>query len=170
MSMDTSKLRVMASILVSLAAPVGALATVALAVPGEARAEVKKAACKVYAVAASKDAAKQRIPKELEVISSQLQDDQFAAFRSFRLLEDKTLRIAPNAPGKAKLKSGHGIALDLLGGDDKRLKLHATLTGRDGSSKLVSTDYTIENNGVLMIGGVAHEGGKLFFAIQCAAR
>ncbi|MCA9708665.1 MAG: hypothetical protein KDK70_22645, partial [Myxococcales bacterium] len=98
----------------------------------------------------------------------QLRDDQFAAYRSFRLIEQKALDLDLGKKAEVKFRSGNRLALSLMGNDDTRLKLHADLSSRDGKKSLLGTDYSMEDGGVLMIGAGKFEDGKLFFAIQCA--
>lgn len=134
--------------------------------PDVARAEVKAVACKVTAFLAQKDG-DGTIPTDLKFLEEQLRDDQFAAFKGFRLLETKALRLGLEKPGLAALKSGFQLKLSLLGEDGAKLKLHANLLAPGRDSPLVDTDYSIDDNGLLLVGGVRHEGGKIFFAIQC---
>ena len=136
--------------------------------PDVARAEVKAVACKVTAFLAQKDG--DGIPKDLKFLEEQLRDDQFAAFKGFRLLETKALRLGIEKPGLAALKSGYQLKLSLLGDDGAKLKLHANLLAPGRESPLVDTDYSIDDNGLLLVGGVRHEDGKIFFAIQCGTQ
>lgn len=135
-------------------------------VPNVARAEVRTVACKVTAFLAQKDG-DGTIPEDLKFLDEQLRDDSFAAFKGFRLLETKSLRLAVDKPGLAALKSGFQLKLSLLGEDSKKLKLHANLLAPGRAAPLVDTDYTIDDNGLLLVGGVRHLEGKIFFAIQC---
>jgi hypothetical protein len=164
------KSRLLASALVAVLAPTAVGAT--YTVPLEARAaEVKEAKCQVHAVLASKDG-DGGIPEKLRFLEAQLKDDEFAAYKSFHLVEQKALTIKLDTPSEVTLTTGNRLGLSLLGNDDTRLKLHADLSSRDGSKSLISTDYSMEDAGVLMIraGSYTHEtiSGKLFFAIQCA--
>ncbi len=136
-------------------------------VPGVVRADVKQAACKVHAVLAQREG-DGKVPANLKFLEEQLADDQFAAFKSFRLLEAKSLKLEIGVPATAGMKTGHKLELELLGGANGRLELHAKLRGASSDKPLVSTDYTIDNKGVLIVGGVRHDQGKLFFAIQCS--
>ena len=139
-----------------------------LAAPQQAEA-ASKANCRVHAVLASKEG-DGSIPKSLEFLRSTLQDDQFAAYKSFHLVDKKTLKLAGDTVSDAKFSSGHKLGLKLLEGGDK-LKLHLELSGRDGKKNLVKTNYSIESGGLFMIGAGNFEkgeiAGKLFFAIQC---
>ncbi len=134
----------------------------------EVRAEVKSAACKVTAFLASKDG-DGSIPADLEFLKEQLQDDQFAAFKGFRLLESRTLKLGLDKPAVAALQSGFNLRLSLLGEESTKLKLHANLTAPARDKPLVDTAYKIDNNGLLLVGGVRHLEGKVFFAIHCRA-
>jgi hypothetical protein len=165
------KSRLLASALVAVLAPTAVLAT--FVAPLEARAAtVKGATCQVHAVLASKKEGDGGIPEKLRFLETQLKDDEFAAYKSFHLVEQKALTIKLNMPSEVTLTTGNRLSLSLLGNDDTRLKLHADLSSRDGSKSLLSTDYSMEDAGVLMIraGSYTHGdiAGKLFFAIQCA--
>ena len=129
-------------------------------------AEVQAVACKVTAVLVQKDG-DGTIPADLKFLEEQLRDDQFAAFKGFRLLETKSLRLGIDKPAQAALKSGFQLKLSLLGEDSNKLKLHANLLAPGRDAPLIDTDYAIDNNGLLLVGGVRHLDGKIFFAIQC---
>ncbi|MCY1006323.1 hypothetical protein OV079_12280 [Nannocystis pusilla] len=131
-----------------------------------AHAEVKTVACKVTAFLVQKDG-DGIIPAELKFLEEQLHDDSFAAFKGFRLLETKALRLGVDKPGLAALKSGFQLKLSLLGEVNSKLKLHANLLAPGRDAPLVDTDYAIDDNGLLLVGGVRHLEGKIFFAIQC---
>ncbi len=134
--------------------------------PAVADAAVDKANCRVNSVLASKAEAKPRIPAELEFLREQLENDRFAAYKSFKLLEKKDFKLSLNKLSAGKLKSGHEFGFKLLGGDEKRLQIHASLTSK-GGKKLLDTDYAIEDNGLILVGGGNHPDGKIIFAIQC---
>lgn len=145
--------------------PALVIASVAI-VPAEVHAEIKAAACKVTAFLATKDG-DGTIPADLQFLEEQLRDDQFAAFKGFRLLEAKTLKLGLNLPSTAELQSGFKLKLNLLGDEDQKLKLHANLLAPNRDKPLVDTAYKIDDNGLLLVGGVRHLDGKLFFAIHC---
>jgi len=173
--------RRLASALAAVLAP-AALFTAAVApasveaAPTET-APASKAQCQAHAVLATKDG-DGTIPSELKFLEEQLKDDQFAAYKGFRLLEQKALELAmgtPTTPTTAttvRFTSGNRLSLSLLGSSDTHLKLRADLSSRDGKKSLLGTDYSIEDAGVLMIGAGKYtfekQDGKLFFAIQCA--
>ncbi len=164
------KTRLFAPLLASVLAPVLASSTAFAAAP-VADAAVTKASCQLHSVLLSKDG-DGTIPKELEFLRSTFETDEFAAYKGFHLLERKTMKLALDAKSDTSFKTGHKLGLTLLGGDDKRIKLHAELSSRDGSKTLMSTDYAIDNSGVLMIGAGSYSddkrSGKAFFAISCS--
>lgn len=147
-----------------------ALVTPALAHAAPAK-TVEKAECQVHTVLASKEGDK-GIPKDLEFLRSHLSADEFAIYKSFYLVEQKAFPIKLGEATQVKFGSGHRLGLSLLGGDAKRIKLHAKLTGRDGAKQLLAMEYSIDHAGALLISAGKHEHnkvpGKLFFAIQCA--
>lgn len=159
--------------LVGLLGPLAAVAAVgeSSVARAAAPAKVATASCQVHAVLASKDG-DGSIPKNLAFLRDTLRDDQFAAYKSFHLVDQKRLSFPEGGQADSKLSSGHVVALKWLGGDEKRMRLHLELRGRDGASKLVSTDYSIEDHGLFMIQAGEHKQGevkgKLFFAVQCA--
>ncbi|MCY0985907.1 hypothetical protein OV203_02120 [Nannocystis sp. ILAH1] len=156
--------RLLATSVVAVLLP-GVVGSVYL-VPDVAHAEVKTVACKVTAFLVQKDG-DGIIPADLKFLEEQLQDDSFAAFKGFRLLETKALRLGVDKPGLAALKSGFQLKLSLLGEVNSKLKLHANLLAPGRDAPLVDTDYAIDDNGLLLVGGVRHLEGKIFFAIQC---
>ncbi len=157
--------RILAPALSAFLLPALALGGLSLASP-EVRAEVKSAACKVTAFLASKDG-DGSIPEDLKFLEEQLRDDQFAAFKGFRLLEAKTLKLGLDKAAVAALQSSFTLRLSLLGEEETKLKLHANLMAAGRDKPLVDTAYKIDNNGVLLVGGTRHLDGKVFFAIHC---
>ena len=164
------KTRLLAPILASVLAPTIA-ATAVLAAPGVADAAVSKANCQVHSVLLSKEG-DGTIPKDLEFLRSTFATDEFAWAKGFFLLERKTLKLKLDTPSDTTFKTGNKLGLTLLGGGDKRIKLHAELSSRDGSKVLLATDYEIDDNGSLMISAGNYSddtrSGKAFFAISCA--
>ena len=150
-----------ASSLLPLATVSGAL--LLAPVQAQAQAETASATCEIHTVLAMKTG--DGIPDELGFLAGQLRDDQFAAFKGFRLLETKSLKLKLGETGAATMTSGHQLKLQLLDTESSKLKLHAVLAS--GEKVLVDTDYRIESNGILLIGGVRHPDGKVFFAIRC---
>jgi hypothetical protein len=131
--------------------------------------ESQSADCKVHAVLASKEG-DGGIPKNLEFLASELRSDQFAAYRTFRLLDQRALAIDRDAVKEARLDSGHRVGLKLLGGEIERPKVHVTVHKKDDDKSLVSADYTIASSGFLLLAGFKHAEGMVIMAIQCKAK
>lgn len=173
MKYATMKNKLLASVLGGVLAPAAALAMV-VTLPATAQAgakEVKKARCDVHAVLAAKEG-DGSIPPNLQFLEARLREDDFAAYKSFKLVEKKSARATLDKAAEFSFSSGNRLTLGLLGSEDTRLKLRASLFSSDGEKKLLSTDYSIVDGGVLMLGGVEYTDkdttGKLFFAVQCA--
>lgn len=138
--------------------------------PTEARADAKSATCRVNAVLARKVQDGPRIPKNLAFMAKELESDEFAAYKSFKLLDAENYQLEAGKKLERGLKSGHRVGLELLGGDAKKSKFNVTITKPGASKALLSTIYGIKNNGILIVGGLKHEDGRLLFAIQCTSK
>ena len=174
MKYGTIKNKLVSSIVAAALAPAIALGAFYFGAEGVVQAAGAKANCQVHAVLASKEG-EGKLPKSLEFLRTTLEDDQFAAYKSFHLVDKKTLKLVGSKTGNAQFNSGHKLGLTLLEGDaNPKLKLRLELSGRDGESNLLKTDYSIEDNGLVMIAAGKHThadvDGKLFFAIQCASK
>lgn len=163
------KNRLLTTVLAAGLVPVSAFAGV-FSLATAADAAVTKASCQVNAVLLKKEG-DGTIPPELEFLKPTLETEEFENYKGYELIERKALKLALDTKSEATFTIGHRVGLTLLGGDAARLKLHADLSSRDGTKSLLSTDYSINNNGLLMIGAGAYSdekrSGKLFFAIQC---
>jgi len=169
MTHRSMKNRLLGSMLASVMVPSLALGAAALH-PALAHAEVNKAKCKYSAVFLAKEG-DGKIPAELEFLRPQLESDEFAVYKYYQLVDEKTLKLKLETPSEATFKTGHKLKLTLRGGDDKKLKLHADLSSRDGTKSLVGTEYSIEDDALLMFRvGKYTEGertGTLVFVGQC---
>lgn len=161
--------RFLASLLAGVLAPAAALGAIAVTA-STAEAATKKARCDVHAVLASKDG-DSGIPPKLEFLQQQLSADDFAAYKSFFLVEKQTAKATLKEAAEFKFKSGNQLSLSLLGDDGAKLKLHAKLLGRDGETSLLNMDYSVVPKGVMIVAGgeYEHSGkkGRLFLAWQC---
>ncbi len=153
------------------AAPAAHAAPAALSEKGEKAA--KKGVCKVHAVLASKEG-DGTIPKNLEFMKEWLTDEPYDRYKSFHLLGSKKADVVLGKAAQTDFKTGHKMTLSLLGGDEKKLRLHLDLTHRDGKKNLVAMDYSIEDNGLFFVqGGEQKLGdvtGTMLWAIQCERR
>ena len=175
--------RLLAPIFASSLMPVGLTVAALVLAPVEARAEVTSAECQIHAVLATKSG-DGTIPADLGFLAEQLRDDQFAAFKGFRLLESKSLKLNIGEPGSATMKSGHQLKLSLLGAEASKLRLHATLASGEKVLVVSNTSgarletYTIAgprgSGGICVNGAAAHrigpEIGALDFVSHCYLR
>lgn len=120
----------------------------------------EKGVCKVHAVLASKEG-DGKIPKNLEFMKEWLTDEPYDRYKSFHLLGSKKADVVLGKATQTEFKTGHKMKLSLLGGDEKKLKLHLDLTHRDGKKNLVAMDYSIEDNGLFFVQGGEHAFGEV---------
>ena len=142
--------------------------TVALATPSSASAkEMTAAECKVHTVLASKTPAAERIPGRLSFLKAELKGDQFAAYKSFKLLSSVDFSLKGDKQVNREAGGGHRVGLRLRGGSLERPKLHIEVAAADKAKPLVSADYSVTSGSFLLLAGFRHPDGKLVFAIQC---
>ncbi len=142
--------------------------TAAVAAPSVAQAAEVDAECQVHSVLAMKTG-DGTIPEDLKFLADLLKADQFAAYKSFRLLESKQLAFKLNNPASTTMTTGHKLTLEYLGSEaeNTKLKLRAKLSARSGEGSLVDTRLHLPNNGIVLFGGVRHDDGRVVFAIHC---
>ena len=133
----------------------------------KAPAPTLEATCRCYAVIASKNAASARVPSELAFMAADLNDDQFAAYKSFRLLEQKELKLHGSAVQAVGFSTKHRLELKLIEREDSRFKLHVNLLEAGGARPMVNLDAWIRKDGLLMFVGGSYQGDKLIFATRC---
>ena len=143
-------------------------ASAVLTVPKMAQAgdEANSASCRVNAVLASKGGGG-GIPSELSFLKKELSSDQFAAYKSFKLLDAQDYALKLQKLESKAVDSGHKVGLKLLGGELARPRVQVVVEGKNRDRALVSADYTIKSNGFLLLAGFKHPDGKIIFAIQC---
>jgi hypothetical protein len=139
-------------------------AVISLTAPTIAQA-AEKADCRISAVQASVEGSGE-VPAELDFMRAELESPQFAGFKSFSLLDAKSLSLDLGKVKTTRIKPAHTVKLELLAAD-KRLSLHASIQGK--SSSLVDMDYRIEDKG-LMLFPVMRGDDAIIFAIQCATK
>ncbi|MCA9691655.1 MAG: hypothetical protein KC636_18765 [Myxococcales bacterium] len=158
--------RILSTTLAALLTPSAFVGAAVLLAPQVAKAEPAKAECQLYSVHALRTG-DGTIPDDLKFLESQLRGDDFAAFKSFKLLETKRLSLDLKAPVTTAAKSGHKLTLEYLGTERAKLKLRAKLLDRRGETSLLAADLLLVENGLVWLGGVTHGEGKLFFGLHC---
>lgn len=131
-----------------------------------------KASCEVHGILARKNGnSAKRIPANLSFMEEQLASDQFAAYKSFHLLELRTLDLIEGSSAEeTRFGSGHRVKLQLVGQEKSRLKLHATLLSANAKRTLLDTNYQIRSGSIVIFAGGAHADGTLVFAIVCRSQ
>lgn len=157
--------RLLASTLALSLAPALALSASVLT-PAIAKAEVGAARCQVHSVLAKKTG-DGTIPDDLKFLEDQLRSDQFAAYKSFRLLEKHDLRLDVANAVATDMKSGHVLTLEYFGADAGKLKFKATLLARGGDATLFDGLLQLPDPGIFWIGGGRYGKDKILFAIRC---
>lgn len=156
--------KILASTLASaLALPAVLVGGATLLSPSVAEAAITEATCRIHAVEASTEG-DGTIPKELDFIADQLSGPQFAGYKGFRLIEAKDYKLKLDRIVDEKFKSGHNVKLKLTGGERDKLELHTELVR--GSSKLVTMDFGIKSNQIVLI-PVLRGDSAVIFAYQC---
>lgn len=134
-----------------------------------AKGQKSVAQCTVVAIHASKKApaaSTARVPAELSAFGAELQDDQFAAFKSFHLLEQQSSPVRSAKRSALNFRSGYSVGLKLVKKQGERLKVHVDLAKKGGRS-LVDLDYWMRSGGHLLLVGGNFKDGKVIFATQC---
>lgn len=126
------------------------------------------ATCRVMSILAKKEG-DGTIPKNLSALESQLRSDQFAAYKSFELVEQKSTAVNDAQDTSLAMKIGYAVKLKLLAATGPRLKLHLSLTSKGASKPLLDADYSVQTDGVLLVVAGQREGGRALFAFQCRA-
>lgn len=152
----------------SVAAPSSAIRSAA-SVAIEAAPEPAAASCRVLSIVAKKDG-DGSIPSNLKALESELRSDQFAAYKSFELVEEKSVAVTNGADSSVAMKIGYDVKLRLLAIAGARLKLHLSLLGKGGAKPLLDADYSVQNGGVLLVVAGKRDQGRALFAFQCRAR
>ncbi|TPV92278.1 MAG: hypothetical protein B7733_26535 [Myxococcales bacterium FL481] len=136
------------------------------AAPAAKPAPKNQATCRVMSILAKKEG-DGSVPKNLAALEAQLRSDQFAAFKSFRLIEEKAMRVNDAADTSLAMKMGYEVRLRLLAAPARRLKLHLGLTSKGAAKPLLDADYSVAEGGVLLVVAGQRDGGRALFAFQC---
>jgi hypothetical protein len=122
------------------------------------------AECRVHAIKLEREGSG-TIPAELNFIRAQLESDIFAAYKSYELVDAKSMTLKLGEVQTGRLKTGHTLELEFKGQEAGKLKLGLSLL--QGQKKLLGTTYRVAPSFPAMVGNVRYQGGKLVFAVQC---
>lgn len=115
------------------------------------------------------------VDKRLSFLSKQLAQPPFSAFKSFKLLAAKELKIGQGATEELVLPSQKLLRLSftekLLDGNNKvRLRLHLSITPPKRKKFLPGTQFSIADGGTLLVGGDKHADGTLVVGVTCKSQ
>jgi len=152
---------------------VGTLAWLLAAAPS---AYASDADCDVYEIEASDDAG--GIDKGLDAkLGKVLKKAPFTSWKSFKLLKKHTKPVDENKPVSFDLTTAGKLTLNLKGveakpGKKKRLRIQATMHGKDGKQQLETTS-SVDSGDAWLIGGEplpAKPKSTYFVGIACTAK
>lgn len=156
-----------------LAITVGAFALLLAAAPS---ALAKDADCVVYEIEASNEG--KGIDKGLQAkLGKVLKKAPFTSWKSFKLLKEHTKPAEVRKPVSVKLTTGGKLTLNIKSivakqGKKKRLRIQATMHGKDGKQQLVTTS-SIDSGDPWLIGGEpmpSKPKSTYFVGIACTAK
>jgi hypothetical protein len=115
------------------------------------------------------------IDKRLSFLNKQLSRPPFSAYKSFKLLAAKDLKIAQGATQQLVLPSQKLLRLSfkekLLSAKNKvRLRMHLSITPPKRKKFLPGTQFSIANGGTLLVGGDKHQNGTLVVGLTCKSQ
>lgn len=114
-----------------------------------------------------KNEPKNEIDGQLAFLQHQLQQPPLSSF-GFKLLSKHDMVIKKSSPAAFPVPGDHEGVLSYQGwteGPKRRVRVRLTL--KDGSARLLDTNYLIDNGGTILHGGIKHGEGILFLAITC---
>ena len=109
------------------------------------------------------------VDAKLAKLKPYLEKPTFSESKKFTLLEEKSMQLTDNTPGKFALPNGREGTLTLLGildeGGKHRLRLRLTVD--KGDQKRLEPVFVVDEGGVVLQAGQKHEAGKLILGVSC---
>lgn len=140
---------------------------------GHARAQMT-ATCEVPIIQAQHngdDGHAPTIDPKIERLKPYLQRAPFTAWRDFKLLDRKELRVAEKSSSSFVLPNGREATLTFLdhteGPGDHRLRLQMKIDDKAKATKMLDTTFVLDEGGVVLLVGQKHEGGILVLGVTC---
>ncbi len=130
-------------------------------------AEASEAPCTLWIVHGLPDAG--GVDAKLQKLKPYLEKPMFGEWKKFALLEEKSMNLTDNAPGKFTLPNGRSGTLTLLGVVEKagKSRLRLRLTVEEGDKKPLDTVFVVDEGGVVLQAGQKHLTGKLILGVSC---
>jgi hypothetical protein len=147
----------------------------ALLVAGSAGAAGDAAKCKLQVVQAlperEKPGAGQEIDPRLDRLKTHFERAPFTAWKRFKLIEERTFDVEPQAPPSlVPLPGGRTAALgfvDHVKRDDGKHRLRLKLDIDAEKKRLLSTVIVLDEGGVFLEAGLKLDPGLLVLAFSC---
>lgn len=138
-----------------------------LALPHAAGAASDTATCTVRIIQARHEAGK--FDERLAPFKDQLTSPALAAWKSFSLLEQHALSLHALTPASFAVPGEHQGRLEFLGTVEghgrQRLRLRWQIL--DGTARLLSTTFVIDDGGTVLQAGMKHDHGLLVLGLTC---
>ena len=128
-----------------------------------------KASCAVRVIHATKQGG--QFDTRLEPLRPQLTRPPLDSWKGFALLRQHELVIASGSSQTFEVPGDHQGVLSYEGRADAagKLRLRLKLEIQDGSAKLLSTKFVINNGGTVLQAGIQHNKGLLVLGFTCTA-
>lgn len=140
---------------------------------GAARAQTT-AACDlpiIHALHNGDDGRAPTVDERIQRLKPYLQRAPFTAWRDFRLLDRKELRVAEKGSSSFTLPNGREATLTFLdhtdGPGDHRLRLQMKIEDRSRGTKMLDTTFVLDEGGVVLLVGQKFESGILVLGVSC---
>jgi hypothetical protein len=135
---------------------------------GRARADGESAKCSARIIHALDEGT--GIDPQITLLRPYLEKKPFAAWKHFKLLEEKELTVARSATSRFALPNGRQVALTYLDhftaeDGDHRMRLRFRLY--DGKTEKVATTFVLDEGGLILLAGQRYENGMLVLGFSC---
>jgi hypothetical protein len=140
---------------------------------GVARAQVT-ASCDVpiiHAMHNGDDGHAPTIDERIQRLKPYLQKAPFTAWRDFKLLDRKELRVAEKGSSAFTLPNGREATLTFIDHTeppgDHRMRLQLKIEDKTKGTKMLDTTFVLDEGGVVLLVGQKYESGILVLGVSC---
>jgi hypothetical protein len=147
----------------------------ALALGGGGHARAEHATCDVPIIQAlhnGDDGQSPTIDPAIRRLKPYLQRAPFTAWREFKLVDRKELRLPLHGSARFALPNGRTAQLTFAahttGPGDHRLRLHLAI--EDGAKKMLDTTFVLDEGGVVLHAGQRYQDGILVLGVSCRSQ
>jgi hypothetical protein len=111
------------------------------------------------------------IDERIQRLKPYLQKAPFTAWRDFKLLDRKELRVVEQSSSSFTLPNGREATLTFLdhteGPGDHRLRLQIKFEDKAKATKMLDTTFVLDEGGWTILAGQKFEGGILVLGVSC---